>query len=154
LETRVHSSDPNSLVLKLKDAGLKPTRQRLQIARLLFAGGGRHVTAEVLFEETRAERYPPSLATIYNALRDFADCGLLREVALYGSKLWYDTTTGPHFHYYFEQGEELFDMPHAAEPALQIPAPQGMRITGVDVVVRLKKLSPAVATLRAHGRDA
>ena len=148
-----HVDDQDRLVLKMRDAGLKPTRQRLQVARRLFVEGGRHVTAETLFAETRSERYPPSLATIYNALRDFAACGLLREVALYGSKLWYDTTVGPHFHYYLEQGEKLFDMPEEAQPALPVPAPPGMRITGVDVVVRLKRVSPAAATLRAHGKE-
>ena len=150
---RVHSVDPDNLALKMREAGLKPTRQRLQIARRLFVEGGRHVTAETLFDETRSERYPPSLATIYNALRDFAACGLLREVALYGSKLWYDTTVGPHFHYYIEQGEKLFDMPEEAQPSLPVPAPPGMRITGVDVVVRLKRVSHATAALRADGRD-
>ena len=149
----VHSVDPDTLALKMREAGLKPTRQRLQIARRLFVEGGRHVTAETLFSETRSERYPPSLATIYNALRDFAACGLLREVALYGSKLWYDTTVGPHFHYYIEQGEKLFDMPEESQPTLAVPAPPGMRITGVDVVVRLKRVSPVAATLRAHGKD-
>ena len=106
------------------------------------------------FEEARTERYPPSLSTVYNALRDFARCGLLREVALYGSKLWYDTTTGSHYHYYIEQNEKLFDMPRHAEPALPIAPPPGTRIVGVDVVVRLKKVPPAIATLRAGANDA
>ncbi|HMN70379.1 MAG TPA: transcriptional repressor [Rhodoblastus sp.] len=134
----------------LREAGLKPTRQRLQIARLLFCGGGRHVTAETLFDETRAERYPPSQATIYNALRDFVRCGLLREVALYGSRLWYDTTTGSHYHYYVEESDRLFDMPAHAEPALAIAPPAGMQVIGVDVVVRLKDVAPRAPTLADH----
>ncbi len=149
----VHLGDRETLALKLRGAGLKPTRQRLQIARLLFAGKARHVTAERLFQEALTERYPPSLSTVYNALRDFARCGLLREVALYGPKLWYDTTTGSHYHYYVEQNEELFDMPANAEPSLAITPPPGMRIVGVDVVVRLKKAAPASATLRACRRE-
>lgn len=144
------TSDP--LALKLRDAGLKPTQQRLQIARLLFCGRQRHVTAEMLFDEARSESCPPSLSTIYNALRDFARCGLLREVALYGSKLWYDTTTGSHFHYYVEQNETLFDMPADIEPSLAIAPPPGTRIVGVDVVVRLKpKQAPK---LHLVGKDA
>ena len=70
----------------LRDSGLRPTRQRVQIAELLFAKGDRHLTAEALFAEAREQRYPPSLATIYNALRDFAAHGLVREIALYGAK--------------------------------------------------------------------
>lgn len=128
------------ILAMLQDAGLRPTRQRQQIARLLFDGCGRHVTAEMLYAEARSDRYPPSLATIYNALRDFAEHGLLREVALYGSKLWYDTTTGPHFHYYVENGETLFDIPAEHVPQIDIVAPEGMLVAGVDVVVRLEKI--------------
>ncbi|MFO1118297.1 MAG: Fur family transcriptional regulator [Beijerinckiaceae bacterium] len=131
---------PSEIVSMLQGAGLRPTRQRQQIARLLYTDGGRHVTAEMLYAEARSDRYPPSLATIYNALRDFAEHGLLREVALYGSKLWYDTTTGPHFHYYVENGETLFDIPPEHVPQIDIVAPEGMRVAGVDVVVRLEKL--------------
>lgn len=132
--------ETSKMLRKLRDAGLRPTRQRMQIARLLFAGGGRHVTAEMLFAEARSDRYPPSLATIYNALRDFAGSGLLREVALYGSKVWYDTTTGPHFHYFVEGKDELFDIPEELLKPIDIQAPEGMRVVGVDVVVRLEKL--------------
>jgi Fur family iron response transcriptional regulator len=128
------------IIAMLQGAGLRPTRQRQQIARLLFVGCGRHVTAEMLYAEARSDRYPPSLATIYNALRDFAEHGLLREVALYGSKLWYDTTTGPHFHYYVENGDTLFDIPAEHVPQIDIVAPEGMRVAGVDVVVRLEKI--------------
>ena len=138
---RTASETPSrQIVTMLQGVGLRPTRQRQQIARLLFNGCGRHVTAEMLYAEARSDRYPPSLATIYNALRDFAEHGLLREVALYGSKLWYDTTVGPHFHYYIENGEELFDIPAEHVPRIEIVAPEGMRVAGVDVVVRLEKI--------------
>ena len=129
---------PLSVREKLTQSGLRPTRQRLDIGRALFAGGDRHLTAETLFEETRALRYPPSLATIYNTLRQFAQHGLLREIAVFGAKLWYDTKIGPHFHFYREDRDELFDIPDDQMPALNIPAPAGMRIESIDVVVRLK----------------
>ena len=123
---------------RLREAGLRPTRQRLHIAELLFAKGDRHLTAETLYQEALNTRYPPSLATIYNALRDFADCGLVREIALYGSRTWYDTKTGPHFHYYLSTGDDLFDIPEESIPDMDIQPPPGMRIVGVDVVVRLE----------------
>ena len=121
----------------LRDSGLRPTRQRVQIAELLFAKGDRHLTAETLLAEAREQRYPPSLATIYNALRDFAAHGLVREIALYGAKTWYDTKIGPHYHFYLEDRDELFDIPEEFIPLMNVPAPEGTEIVGVDVVIRL-----------------
>jgi Fur family iron response transcriptional regulator len=123
---------------QLKEAGLRPTRQRLALAEILFGAGDRHLTAETLYEEARATRYPPSLATIYNTLNQFAEHGLVREIALYGSKVWYDTKTGPHYHFYLEDKDELFDIPEELVPALNIPAPEGTEVSGIDVVIRLK----------------
>ncbi len=138
----------------LRHVGLRPTRNRVQIADLLFAGGDRHLTAEVLFAEARSLRYPPSLATVYNALRDFAARGLVREIALYGSRTWYDTKTGPHFHYYVEVEEQLLDVPEDVVRAFDIPAPPGMRVVGVDVVVRLAPLRASdVRDLRVSEGD-
>jgi len=125
---------------KLERPGLRVTRQRMMIANLLFAKGDRHVTAEALYAESSVIPYPPSLATIYNTLRDFADKGLVREIALYGGKVWFDTKTGPHFHFYLEDREELFDIPEALIPDFDIPAPPGMRIAGIDVVIKLERL--------------
>jgi len=126
---------------KLEQVGLRVTRQRLMIANLLFSKGDRHVTAEGLFGESSAMAYPPSLATIYNTLRDFAEKGLVREIALYGGKVWFDTQTGPHFHFYLEDSEELFDLPEELIPQFSIPAPPGTRIAGIDVVIKLERLS-------------
>jgi len=129
---------------KLEKAGLRVTRQRMMIADLLFAKGDRHVTAEALYAEASVIPYPPSLATIYNTLRDFAEKGLVREIALYGGKVWFDTQTGPHFHFYLEDREELFDIPESLIPCFDIPAPAGMRIAGIDVVIKLERLPESV----------
>lgn len=137
------------LTQRLRSAGLRPTRQRVHIAKLLFAKGDRHLTAETLFSEAKEIRHPPSLATIYNALRDFADAGLVREIALYGSRTWYDTKTGPHFHYYLQAQDDLFDIPDQCIPHLDIPAPEGMRIAGIDVVIRLEPIEPQDAAVAA-----
>ena len=124
---------------KLDDAGVRPTRQRIDIARAIFAAGDRHFTAEMLFQETRSISFAPTLGTIYNTLNEFARSGLLREIAIYDAKLWYDTKTGPHFHFYDEESEELSDIPEACLPDIDIPAPPGMRIQAIDVIVRLKR---------------
>ncbi len=124
---------------RLEAAGVRPTRQRVDLARTIFGAGDRHFTAEMIYHETRAIRFAPTLGTIYNTLNEFARCGLLREIAIYDAKLWYDTKIGPHFHFYSEDSEELSDIPDAYLPNIDIPAPDGMRIAAIDVIVRLKK---------------
>ena len=106
---------------------------------MIFGAGDRHFTAEMIFHETRSIRFAPTLGTIYNTLNEFARSGLLREIAIYDAKLWYDTKTGPHFHFYIEDTEELSDIPDELLPEFSIPAPEGMRIAAIDVIVRLKR---------------
>ena len=127
------------LLRRLASAGVRPTRQRLDIARAIF-GGGTPLHGGVLYHETRSIRFAPTLGTIYNTLNEFARCGLLREIAIYDAKLWYDTKTGPHYHFYREDTEELSDIPEEWVPEFEIPAPDGTSIAAVDVIVRLKKL--------------
>lgn len=122
---------------KLRDADLRPTRQRISIASLLFVAGDRHVTAEQVLAEAQALKMPLSRATVYNTLHQFADAGLVREITLYGSKVWYDTKTGSHCHYYDEDRSVLFDMEQDVTPQLRLKAPKGKKIVGVDVIVRL-----------------
>ena len=124
---------------KLEAAGVRPTRQRVDLGRAIFGGGDWHFTAEMIYQETRAIRFAPTLGTIYNTLNEFARCGLLREIAIYDAKLWYDTKTGPHFHFYREDSEELSDIPEEWLPKIDIPAPEGMQIAAIDVIVRVKK---------------
>jgi Fur family iron response transcriptional regulator len=135
-----HKTDPDAKRVrdKLMAAGVRPTRQRLDLGRLLLQSGDRHFTAEMIYDETRALRYPPSLGTVYNTLNEFARCGLLREIAIYDAKLWYDTKIGPHFHFYREDTEELSDIPDDLLPQLDIPAPDGTRVEAIDIIVRLK----------------
>jgi Fur family iron response transcriptional regulator len=125
---------------KLEEAGVRPTRQRIDLGRAIFGAGDRHFTAEMLYNETRSIRFAPTLGTIYNTLNEFARCGLLREIAIYDAKLWYDTKTGPHFHFYREDSEELSDIPEEWLPKIHIPAPEGMRVAAIDVIVRLKRV--------------
>jgi Fur family transcriptional regulator, iron response regulator len=129
----------NVIRRRLEAAGVRPTRQRVDLARTIFGAGDRHFTAEMIHQETRSIRFAPTLGTIYNTLNEFARCGLLREIAIYDAKLWYDTKTGPHFHFYSEDTEELSDILDEWLPHIDIPAPEGTRITAIDIIVRLKK---------------
>lgn len=124
----------------LRVSGLRPTRQRVALAELLFKSGDRHLCAEMLHEEAIAHNMPVSLATVYNTLNQFRDAGLLREIALVGTRVYYDTNMKDHQHFYVEDTGELTDIPLGALTIQDLPeAPAGMEIAGVDIVVRLKK---------------
>jgi Fur family iron response transcriptional regulator len=126
----------------LRGAGLRPTRQRVALARLLFAEGDRHVTAERLHEEALASRVPVSLATVYNTLHQFTEAGLLREVAVEGAKTYFDTNTSNHYHFFCERSGRLLDIETGEIRIDGLPeAPDGMAISRVDVLVRLVKKS-------------
>ena len=123
---------------RLRAAGLRPTRQRIALARLLFDGCDRHVTAEVLHEEAIARKVPVSLATVYNTLHQFTEVGLLREVAVEGAKTYFDTNTSNHYHFFCETSGKLVDIETASIRIEGLPqAPDGMAISRVDVLVRL-----------------
>jgi Fur family iron response transcriptional regulator len=122
----------------LRGAGLRPTRQRVALACLLFAEGDRHVTAESLHEEATARKVPVSLATVYNTLHQFTEVGLLREVAVEGAKTYFDTNTSNHYHFFCEHSGQLMDIQTGAIRIEGLPeAPDGMSISRVDVLVRL-----------------
>ena len=122
----------------LRGAGLRPTRQRVALARLLFAEGDRHVTAERLHEEALTVKVPVSLATVYNTLHQFTGAGLLREVAIEGAKTYFDTNTSNHYHFFCERSGKLLDIDTGALNIEGLPeAPEGKVISRVDVLVRL-----------------
>lgn len=123
---------------RLRDVGLRPTRQRLALARLLFSQGDRHVTAEALFSEAKVARVHVSLATVYNALHDFTAKGLLREISLDTERSYFDTNIGDHHHFYFERTGRLEDIPGDAVQISNLPdAPHGATVTRVDVIIRV-----------------
>ena len=134
--------DMSNVAELLRGAGLRPTRQRVMLARLLFAEGDRHVTAERLHEEALASKVPVSLATVYNTLHQFTEAGLLREVAIEGAKTYFDTNTSNHYHFFCERSGKLLDIGTADIRIEGLPqAPEGMTISRVDVLVRLVKKS-------------
>jgi len=122
----------------LRHAGLRPTRQRLALGTLLFEGEDRHVTAELLHAEATAAGQHVSLATVYNTLHQFKRAGLLRELAINGAKAYFDTNTSNHNHFFVEADGELCDIPGDAIRVDGVPQPpEGMKISHIDVVVRL-----------------
>src|SRR5262249_15132252 len=126
---------------RLRQVGLRPTRQRVELASILFAKGNRHVTAEMLYEEATRAKVPVSLATVYNTLHQFTEFGLLRQVAVDASKTYFDTNNSAHHHFFIEDNNELIDIPMSTTMLLgetPIP-PEGYEIARIDVVVRLRR---------------
>ena len=124
----------------LREVGLRPTRQRMSLGWLLFAKGDRHITAEMLYDEAVRGKVPVSLATVYNTLHQFTEVGLLRQVAVEGSKSYFDTNVSEHHHFYVEGENGLFDIPGTEVVVGKMPtAPDGFEIARIDVVVRLRR---------------
>ena len=125
---------------RVRRAGLRPTRQRVALADLLFAKGDRHLSAELLHEEALAAGVPVSLATVYNTLHQFTEAGLLRILAVEGSKTYFDTNISDHHHFFIEGENTVFDIMSGPIRVSNLPEPpEGMEIVNVDVVVRLRR---------------
>lgn len=133
-------TDYRGLSERLQAVGLRLTRQRLALARLLFGDGSchRHISAEELHIEAMDHQVRVSLATVYNTLHQFTDAGLLREIAVESGRSYFDTNTSAHHHFYFEKSRQLHDIPWDQVVLSQLPAPpDGRQIVCVDVVIRI-----------------
>jgi len=127
-----------SVIQRLQGAGLRPTRQRLALGRLLFDGGNRHVTAEELHEQAKGARVSVSLATVYNTLHQFTRAGLLREVVVEPGRAYFDTNVSGHHHFFFEDSGRIQDIAEHQISITSLPdVPAGTRLSRVDVVVRV-----------------
>ena len=124
---------------RVRAVGLRPTRQRLALARLLFHGGDRHVTAEQLHGEALAAAIPVSLATVYNTLHQFTEAGLLREVVVESGRSYFDTNIDDHHHFFWESSGTLQDIPghEVVVSGLPLP-PAGTEVRRVEVIVRVR----------------
>jgi Fur family transcriptional regulator, iron response regulator len=136
------SSGETSTSFRLKDklraVGLLPTRTRIALYSVLFDRGHRHVSAETLFDEAKQKTIPVSLATGYNTLHQFCQAGLLRSIAVDGTKSYYDTKIVDHQHFYLEDRCELIDLPNNVRISGVPQPPTGYVIDRIDVVVRLR----------------
>ena len=126
---------------KLRSSGLRPTKQRVEIAKFLFDRDKTfHFTVEGL-ENHLAKKTTSkiALATIYNTVHAFKKAGHLNEVDVRGKKTYFDTNVKNHHHFYDNETSELIDI-EANEIVIQkIPkAPNGKKIKNVEVFINLK----------------
>jgi Fur family transcriptional regulator, iron response regulator len=134
---------PDLPIQRLRKTGLRPTRQRVALAELLFGRGDRHFTAETVHAEALSHGVPVSLATVYNTLHQFVEAGLLREVAIESAKTYFDTKTSNHFHFFFEGHGALEDIPVENLEVGNLPEPpEGWEVSRIDVLVRLAPKRP------------
>ncbi len=125
---------------RVRKAGLRPTRQRIALAKLLFAKGDRHLAAEELHAEAAEVGYSMSLATVYNTLHQFTDAGMLRVLAVEGSRTYFDTNTSDHHHFFVEDDNTIVDIKGSPCAISDLPEPpEGMEIANVDVIIRLRR---------------
>src|SRR3974390_701221 len=95
----------------LRQVGLRPTRQRMALGLLVFGKSDRPPTPPMLYGEATRAKVPVSLATIYNTLHQFTQVGLLRQVAVDGSKAYFDTNVRAHHHFFIEDKNDRKDIP-------------------------------------------
>jgi Fur family iron response transcriptional regulator len=127
-------------VARLREAGLRPTRPRIELTALLFAEGNRHLTAEALHEEAARSGAKVSLATVYNTLHQFTQAGILREVLVDATRSYFDTNTSEHQHFFIEDEKSLIDIPGEAIAVSGVPQPpKGTELARVDVVIRVRR---------------
>lgn len=126
---------------RLRNAGLRPTRQRLALAKLLFDSHDRHVTAEILHGEALEANVRVSLATVYNTLHQFNEAGLLSEIIVDSGRSYFDTNISEHHHIFNEDSRELMDIDADQIGLTGVPAiGAGQEINRIDVIVRVKNI--------------
>ena len=132
-------SDQTLLEDRLRLAGLRPTRQRVAIARLLLDGRHRHVSAESLCAEIRESGIQMADGTVYNTLNQFTDAGLLRRVTVHNEYSLFDTNVEHHHHFYDSGADCLIDIPADHVVLDRLPdAPDGHEIQSIDVTINIR----------------
>ncbi len=122
----------------LQVSGVRPTKQRLVLASILFDGKLKHMTAEAVHEAANKQDINVSLATVYNTLHCFTAAGLLREISVDAPCNYFDTNVSEHCHLYDEVSGELMDLPPGLVRLVRVPRmPQGRQIGRMDVTIRL-----------------
>jgi len=129
----------DNIVAKLRAGGVKPTRQRLEIARVLFTCAG-HLSADRILALVNERRPATSKATVYNTLKLFLAQGLIRAVIADPNKVFYDANTAPHHHFYDVHTGELIDIGADSVAVTGLPPlPEGTVAEGVDIVIRIRR---------------
>ena len=128
----------DSFSVLLRSHGIAPTCQRLEVARALL-GRHQHLSADAILAAVNEHGAEVSKATVYNTLKVFLKKGLVREVIVDPNKVFYDSNTAPHHHWYDAERGVLLDIEADSVQVCGLPPlPDGMAAVGVDVIVRVR----------------
>ena len=133
-------SDYNKVSRKLNEHNIRPTKQRMTLAKLLFEKGKRHISAEELYSEVKEDHRKISLATVYNTLKQFTKLGLVKEVVVDQNKSHYCTNTQSHYHLYIEDEGKIIDIPTKNIDLNIASMPACLNLHNIDVIVRIRTL--------------
>ena len=129
----------------LRQHGISPTHQRIEIAHALFSRC-EHMSADQIMAVVNPRHSETSKATVYNTLRLFLEKKLIREVIVDPSKVFYDPNTSPHHHFYDMVSGELTDIPADNLMIAGLPTPPvGMQADSIDVIVRIRPIGSVPA---------
>ena len=132
---------PGQCARRLAGFGIRPTAQRVRIAALLLASP-QHLSAEQILATLRAAGARVSKATVYNTLNLFAKRGVIRQLSVDGARTWFDSNVEPHYHFHDMETGALVDVPVPEVEFARLPAlPEGMEMAGIDLVIRVRKIS-------------
>ena len=132
---------PGQCARRLAGFGIRPTAQRVRIAALLLATP-QHLSAEQILATLRASGARVSKATVYNTLNLFAERGVIRQLTVDGARTWFDSNVAPHYHFQDMDTGALMDVPVPEVEFARLPAlPAGTEMAGIDLVIRVRKIS-------------
>lgn len=128
----------NQLTDLLREHGIGPTHQRVEIARALFSRMT-HLSADQVLAAVNARHAETSKATVYNTLKLFVEKGLVREVIVDPTKVFYDPNTAPHHHFYDVETGEITDIDADRIAIAGLPSPPpGKVAAGLDLIIRIR----------------
>lgn len=137
----LHMISKSQVIEKLKHAGVTPTQQRIEIGQILFAKP-QHLSADQVLTIVNQAGPLVSKATIYNTLGLFARKGLVKEVIVDPSKVFYDSNTSGHHHFYAIDSGELMDIEGDNLRLENMPnLPVGTEAEGIDIVIRVRNIA-------------